>query len=324
MTQGARRATVSGMLTNSLEAAVAARSAAPPPAIVARGLRKAYGGVTALDGVDLTVRRGEVLALLGPNGAGKTTLVEILEGHREADAGEVDVLGFDPARRERAFRERIGIVLQDAALERELTVHETIELFAAPYPDPLPADEVAELVGLTEKLHARTRTLSGGQRRRLDVAVGIAGDPELVFLDEPTTGFDPAARRQSWELIAGLRARGRTILLTTHYMEEAQRLADRVAVLSDGRLIAVAAPDELGGDENTLVTFRLPPGVLAADLPVAVDGHGPEVELRTTTPTRDLAPLLSWAAVRGFELEGLTVSRPTLEDVYLELTEEAA
>ena len=325
MTHGARRATVSGMLTNSLEAAVAARSAAPPPAIVARGLRKAYGGVTALDGVDLTVRRGEVLALLGPNGAGKTTLVEILEGHREADAGEVDVLGFDPARRERAFRERIGIVLQDAALERELTVHETIELFAAPYPDPLPADEVAELVGLTEKLHARTRTLSGGQRRRLDVAVGIAGDPELVFLDEPTTGFDPAARRQSWELIAGLRARGRTILLTTHYMEEAQRLADRVAVLAEGRLIAVAAPDELGGDDETaLVSFRLPPGVDAADLPVAVDGRGPEVELRTTTPTRDLAPLLSWAAVRGYELEGLTVSRPTLEDVYLKLTEEAA
>jgi len=324
MTHGARRATVSVMLTNSLEAAVAARSAAPPPAIVARGLRKAYGGVTALDGVDLTVRRGEVLALLGPNGAGKTTLVEILEGHREADAGEVDVLGFDPARRERAFRERIGIVLQDAALERELTVHETIELYAAPYPEPLPADEVAELVGLTEKLHARTSTLSGGQRRRLDVAVGIAGDPELVFLDEPTTGFDPAARRQSWELIAGLRARGRTILLTTHYMEEAQRLADRVAVIADGRLIAVAAPDELGGDENTLVTFRLPPGVEVADLPVAVDGHGPEVELRTTTPTRDLAPLLSWAAVRGYELEGLTVSRPTLEDVYLELTEEAA
>ena len=325
MTVGALRATVSDMLTNSLEAAVAARSAAPPPAIVARGLRKSYAGVTALDGVDLTVRRGEVLALLGPNGAGKTTLVEILEGHREADAGEVDVLGFDPARRERAFRERIGIVLQDAALERELTVLETIELYAAPYPDPLPADEVTELVGLTDKLHARTRTLSGGQRRRLDVAVGIAGDPELVFLDEPTTGFDPAARRQSWELIAGLRARGRTILLTTHYMEEAQRLADRVAVIADGRVIAEAAPDELGGDEEAaLVTFRLPPGAHAADLPVAVDGHGPEVELRTTTPTRDLAPLLSWAAVRGYELEGLTVSRPSLEHVYLKLTEEAA
>jgi ABC-2 type transport system ATP-binding protein len=308
------------MLTNSLEAAVAARAAPAAPAIQIRGVRKSYAGVTALDGVDLTVRRGEVLALLGPNGAGKTTLVEILEGHRDADAGEVDVLGFDPGRRERAFRERIGIVLQDAALERELTVREAIELFAAPYPDPLPAEEVAELVGLGERLNVRTRALSGGQRRRLDVAVGIAGDPELIFLDEPTTGFDPAARRQSWELIAGLRARGRTILLTTHYMEEAQRLADRVAVLAAGRLIALAAPDELGGEEKALVTFRLPDGVDVADLPVVVDGIGPEVSIRTATPTRDLAPLLSWAAVRGYELEGLTVSRPTLEDVYLELT----
>jgi ABC-2 type transport system ATP-binding protein len=319
MTRRTWRATVSSMLTNSLEAAVAARSTAPP-AIAVRGIRKSYGGVVALDGVDLTVRRGEVLALLGPNGAGKTTLVEILEGHRNADAGDVDVLGFDPARRERAFRERIGIVLQDAALEPELTVREAIELFAAPYPDPLPADEVAELVGLGERLNVRTRALSGGQRRRLDVAVGIAGDPELIFLDEPTTGFDPAARRQSWELIASLRARGRTILLTTHYMEEAQRLADRVAVLAEGRLIALAAPEDLGGEAAALVTFRLPEGVSVADLPVSVDGPGPEVTLRTATPTRDLAPLLSWAAVRGYELEGLTVSRPSLEDVYLELT----
>jgi ABC-2 type transport system ATP-binding protein len=324
MTERGVRATVSGMLTNSLEAAVAMRSAAAPPAIEVRGVRKAYGGVTALDGVDLEVRRGEVLALLGPNGAGKTTLVEILEGHRRADDGEVSVLGFDPARRERAFRERIGIVLQDAALESELTVREAIELFAAPYPGPLPAEAGAELGGLGDRLDARTRTLSGGQRRRLDVAVGIAGDPELIFLDEPTTGFDPAARRQSWELIAGLRARGRTILLTTHYMEEAQRLADRVAVMADGRLIAVAAPDELGGDEEALVTFRLPEGVAAGDLPVPVAGPGPEVSLRTATPTADLAPLLSWAAVRSYELEGLTVSRPSLEDVYLKLTEEAA
>ncbi len=324
MTRDAPAAIVSVMLTNSLEAAVAARSAAPAPAIEVRGVRKSYDGVTALDGVDLTVRRGEVLALLGPNGAGKTTLVEILEGHRSADAGTVDVLGFDPARRERALRERIGIVLQDAALEQELTVREAIALFAASYPDPLPADEVAELVGLGAKLDARTRTLSGGQRRRLDVAVGIAGDPELIFLDEPTTGFDPAARRQAWELVEELRARGRTILLTTHYMEEAQRLADRVAVLADGRLIAVAAPDELGGEEAALVSFRLPDGVEPADLPVEVYGRGPEVGFRTATPTRDLAPLLSWAAVRGYELEGLTVSRPSLEDVYLKLTEEAA
>jgi ABC-2 type transport system ATP-binding protein len=319
MTRRRRRGTVSAMLTNSLEAAVAMR-AAETPAIEARGVRKAYGGVNALDGVDLEVRRGEVLALLGPNGAGKTTLVEILEGHRRADAGAVDVLGYDPSRRERGFRERIGIVLQEAALERELTVREAIELFAAPYPHPLAADEVAHMVGLGDRLDARTRTLSGGQRRRLDVAVGIAGDPELIFLDEPTTGFDPAARRQSWELIAGLRARGRTILLTTHYMEEAQRLADRVAVIADGRLIAVAAPDELGGEESALVTFRLPPDVDVTDLPVAVEGPGPEVVLRTATPTRDLAPLLSWAAVRGYELEGLTVTRPSLEDTYLELT----
>ena len=320
MTRRPARATVSGMLTNSLEAAVVARSAASAPAIQIRGVRKSYGGVKALDGVDLTVRRGEVLALLGPNGAGKTTLVEILEGHRTAEAGTVDVLGFDPARRERAFRQRIGVVLQDAALEQDLTVREAIELFGAPYPSPFPPVAVAELVGLGDRLNARTRTLSGGQRRRLDVAVGIAGDPELIFLDEPTTGFDPAARRQSWELIAGLRARGRTILLTTHYMEEAQRLADRVAVLAGGRLIAIAAPEELGRDDATLVTFRLPEGVDAADLPVAVDGTGPEVSLRTATPTRDLAPLLSWAAVRGYELERLTVSRPSLEDVYLELT----
>ena len=316
MTRRPRRAIVSAMLTNSLEAAVAMRSAV---AIEVRGVRKAYGAVTALDGVDLTVRRGEVLAVLGPNGAGKTTLVEILEGHRRADAGAVRALGFDPARRERAFRERIGIVLQDAALEQELTVREAIELFAAAYPQPLPAEEVAELVGLGDRLEARTRTLSGGQRRRLDVAVGIAGDPELIFLDEPTTGFDPAARRQSWELIAGLRDRGRTILLTTHYMEEAQRLADRVAVLAGGRLIADATPGALRS-EASLVTFRLPAGVSAADLPVAVEGSGPEVALRTATPTRDLAPLLSWAAVRGYELEALTVSRPSLEDIYLELT----
>jgi ABC-2 type transport system ATP-binding protein len=305
------------MLTNSLEAAVAMRSATSDPAIEIRGVRKAYGGVTALDGVDLTVQRGEVLALLGPNGAGKTTLVEILEGHRRADAGDVRVLGFDPAQRERAFRQRIGIVLQDAALERELTVREAIELFAAPYPRPLPADEVAQLVGLGDRLDTRAHKLSGGQRRRLDVAVGIAGDPELIFLDEPTTGFDPAARRQSWELIAGLRARGRTILLTTHYMDEAQRLADRVAVLAEGRLIALAAPDALGREE-TIVSFRLPEGLAADDLPIAADGR--EVSFRTATPTADLAPLLSWAAVRGYELEDLTVSRPSLEDVYLELT----
>jgi ABC-2 type transport system ATP-binding protein len=265
-----------------------------------------------------------VLAVLGPNGAGKTTLVEILEGHRSADAGEVSVLGFDPGRRERAFRERIGIVLQEAALDSLLTVREAIELYGAPYPSPRPAAEVAELVGLTDKLDARANTLSGGQRRRLDLALGIGGDPELVFLDEPTTGFDPAARRQSWELIGGLRALGKTILLTTHYMEEAQRLADRVVVIAGGRVIAEGAPDALGRDGSTLVTFELPEGLDPAPLPVGAERRGRAVSFRTAAPTRDLAPLLSWAAVRGFELEGLTVTRPTLEDVYLQLTQEPA
>ncbi len=293
-------------------------------AIQVRGVRKAYGAVQALDGIDLDIQHGEVLAVLGPNGAGKTTLVEILEGHRSADEGEVRVLGFDPARHERAFRERIGIVLQDQALEAELTVGEAIGLFAAAYPHPRPAEEVAALVGLDDRMDARSGTLSGGQRRRLDLAIGIAGDPELVFLDEPTTGFDPAARRQSWDLIAGLRAAGRTIVLTTHYMDEAQRLADRVAVIAGGRVIAVGAPDTLRTADETVVTFRVPDGVDPSDVPAPSGPRGRTISFRTATPTADLAPLLSWAAVRGVELENLTVSRPSLEDVYLKLTEDAA
>ena len=244
----ADRDDIEGMITNSLEvAATAAAADAAEPAIEVRGVRKSYdGGVQALDGVDLTVRRGEVLAVLGPNGAGKTTLVEILEGHRSADAGEVRVLGFDPGRRERAFRERIGIVLQEGAVDAKLTVREAVELYSAAYPSPRPAGEVVDLVGLGAVAGARAETLSGGQRRRLDLALGIGGDPELLFLDEPTTGFDPAARRQSWELIAGLRSLGKTILLTTHYMDEAQHLADRVVVIADGRVIAEGTPDSLG------------------------------------------------------------------------------
>jgi ABC-2 type transport system ATP-binding protein len=319
MTDGRRCATVSAMIANLRAAAVAEETA-----VRVRGVRKAYDGVQALDGVDLEVRRGEVLALLGPNGAGKTTLVEILEGHRSADEGEVDVLGFDPGRRERAFRERIGIVLQDAAVEPRLTVREMLELYAAPYPHPRPPEEVAGLVGLGDRLGARTNTLSGGQRRRLDVAVGICGDPELVFLDEPTTGFDPAARRRSWQLIRDLRALGTTILLTSHYMEEAQQLADRVVVIAGGRLIADGTPDALGRDHATVVAFRIPDGLDVPQLPAGAELRGRVVTLRTATPTRDLAPLLSWASVRGAELERLTVSRPTLEDVYLQLTEEAA
>jgi ABC-2 type transport system ATP-binding protein len=312
MTRGRRVPILSSMVTNSLEAAAVARVAAPgaPPAIRAAGVRKAYDGVPALDGVDLTLRRGELLALLGPNGAGKTTLLEILEGHRRADAGEVSVLGHDPALRERGLRERIGIVLQEEGLDPNVTVREAVELYGAAYPAPSPPDEVLELVGLADRAGARAASLSGGQRRRLDLALGLAGDPELIFLDEPTTGFDPGARRRSWELIARLRALGKTILLTTHYMEEAQALADRVVVLAGGRVVAEGTPESLAAAAGeAIVSYRA----------------GGRVErLRTATPTADLLPLLSAAAERGEELEGLTVTRPSLEDVYLQLTEEPA
>ena len=276
-------------------------------AIEVSGVRRAYGPVQALDGVDLTVRRGELLALLGPNGAGKTTLVEILEGHRVADSGRVDVLGHDPARRQRAFLERIGIVLQEEGLDPNLNVGEAVALYSAAYPNPRPVDEVLELVGLAGRAGDRAATMSGGQRRRLDLALGIAGDPEILFLDEPTTGFDPSARRHAWDVINGLRELGKTILLTTHYMEEAQVLADRVVVLNGGRVIAEGTPDTLGGGGESIVSYRL---------------DGRIVRFTTTTPTKDLASILAAAAERGEELEGLTVTRPSLEDVYLELTED--
>ena len=311
MTFAASRPILSNMITNSPEAAeVIRREAAAEPAIRVRGLRKSYGEQRALDGVDLTVRRGELLALLGPNGAGKTTLVEILEGHRRPDSGEARVLGFDPGRREREYRSRIGIVLQEEGLDPNIGVREAIELYGAAYPSPRPADEVLELVGLADRADARASKLSGGQRRRLDLALGIAGDPEVLFLDEPTTGFDPAARRHSWEVISGLRALGKTILLTTHYMDEAQALADRVVVLGRGRVIAEGTPSSLAAAAGeAVVSYR----------------SGSEiVRFRTATPTADLAPILSAAAERGEELEGLTVTRPTLEDVYLQLTEESA
>ena len=291
-------------------------------AVRVRGLRKAYGELQALDGVDLTVARGEVLALLGPNGAGKTTLVEILEGHRRADAGSVSVLGHDPGKRERQLRARIGIVLQEAGLDPLIGVKEALELYGAAYPHPRDATELLELVGLGDRAHARAADLSGGQRRRLDLALGLVGDPDLIFLDEPTTGFDPSARRHSWETIANLRNLGKSILLTTHYMEEAQRLADRVVVLAQGRVVAEGTPEDLGRGE-TVVGFRLPAYHRSLPLPDGAHvGHG-HVELRTARPTRDLAPVLEWAAQRGMELEGLTVTRPTLEDVYLDLTEAA-
>jgi ABC-2 type transport system ATP-binding protein len=297
---------------------------APDTAVVVRGLRKRYGSVEALAGVDLEIRRGEVFGLLGPNGAGKTTLVEILEGHRRRDAGEVSVLDFDPGDNQRELRERIGIVLQEEGIDAVLTVREAVELYSSPYPRPRDPDECISLVGLEEKTNARVETLSGGQRRRLDLALGIAGDPELLFLDEPTTGFDPSARRAAWEVIAGLRMLGKTILLTTHYMDEAQNLADRVAVIAAGQIVAEGRPDTLAGRDvgAAVVSFRLPAGLTWDEVPLpdAAEHSDGRVRFSTQTPTRDLAPLVTWANGRGVELEGLTITRPSLEDVYLELT----
>jgi ABC-2 type transport system ATP-binding protein len=267
------------------------------------GLRKRYGEVTAVGGVDLEIRRGEVFALLGPNGAGKTTTVEILEGYRHRDGGTVRVLGEDPEHAGRAWRARIGIVLQLTAEGPELTVHEMVGQFAALYPRPRDPDEVIGLVGLTGKAGSRLQKLSGGQLRRLDVALGIVGDPELLFLDEPTTGFDPEARRQFWKLISGLSSGGVTILLTTHYLDEAEALADRVAVISGGRIRATGTPAGIGGRAGRAATV----GWLADDGPRRV---------QTDEPTRAVAEL---GARFGGEVPGLTVTRPTLEDIYLEL-----
>ncbi|MFC4058196.1 ABC transporter ATP-binding protein [Planomonospora corallina] len=296
-------------------------------AVIVDGLRKHYGPLHAVDGVSFTVAEGEVFALLGPNGAGKTTVVEILEGHRDRDGGAVSVLGLDPATGGRAYRERIGIVLQEAGFEEEFTVAELVRLYAGFYPHPRRPDEVIEQVGLADKQDARVRTLSGGQKRRLDLALGLVGRPELLFLDEPTTGFDPSARHRAWELIDGLRALGTTILLTTHYMDEAQHLADRVAVLRQGRLVAVGAPDTLGGSgRGSVLSFQLPEGTTPADLPVlsgTVEAHGAAVAVRTGQPARDMHTLTGWALERGAELTSLTLSRPSLEDVYLDLIEEA-
>ena len=293
-------------------------------AVSVRGLRKSYGTVDAVAGIDLEIAHGEVFGLLGPNGAGKTSTVEILEGHRRRTGGEVSVLGFDPGKRERAFRERIGIVLQEGGVEPAFTVREALEIYGASYPSPRPADEIIDLVGLGEKRDARTETLSGGQRRRLDLALGIVGDPELIFLDEPTTGFDPSARRRSWDLIENLKSLGKTILLTTHYMDEAQNLADRVAVIAKGAIIAQGSPESIAGRDHAAanVSFFLPDGLARRDLPLpaGADGSDRQVVFQTTAPTADLAPILTAAARRGVELGGLSVSLPSLEDVYLGLT----
>ncbi|MFE5329473.1 ABC transporter ATP-binding protein [Embleya sp. NPDC056575] len=272
-------------------------------AIRVRGLRRAYGGHRAVDGLDLDVRRGEIFALLGPNGAGKTTTTEILEGYRSRDAGEVAVLGVDPARAGSRWRARIGIVLQESADVSGLTVRESVRHFAHYYPRPRDPDEVIEAVGLTDRRDTRAGALSGGQRRRLDVALGILGGPELLFLDEPTTGFDPEVRRRFWALIAGLRAAGTTILLTTHYLDEAEHLADRVGVIRAGRVVDVDTPERLGGRHLARSVLRWR------------DAEGTH-ELATAEPTADVARL---AARFGGEVPELTVTRPSLEDVYLDL-----
>jgi len=278
----------------------------PAAAISVHGLRKCYGDYEAVRGISFEIREGEVFGLLGPNGAGKTTTIEILEGYRPRDAGEVDVLGFDPGRAGPAFRERIGVVLQQSQLWPTITVAETHRMFAGYYDRPRDVDEVIKLVGLDEKRDARVKTLSGGQKRRLDLGVALVGDPDLVFLDEPTTGFDPAARRAAWDMIRALRSLGKTILLTTHYLDEAEQLADRVAVLREGQIIREGTPAELtGGTNETEVRYRQ-------------DGH--EVVIHTTEPTRLLQELTAAALAEGREVEGLQVRRPTLEDVYLSLT----
>ena len=274
-------------------------------AISVTDLSKSYGDFQALRGISFDIHEGEVFGLLGPNGAGKTTTVEILEGYRRRDSGSIEVLGFDPQRFELGFRERIGVVLQQSQLLPNLTVGETHRIFAGYYERPRDVDEVIALVGLADKRDARVRTLSGGQKRRLDLGLALVGDPDLVFLDEPTTGFDPAARRIAWEMIRSLRSLGKTVLLTTHYLDEAQELCDRVAVLREGLIVRIGTPAELRGTSlETEIRYRR---------------DGQDVVVRTAEPTRVLHELTAEALAAGAELEGLEVRRPTLEDVYLEL-----
>ncbi len=302
----------------------------PQPVISIEGLHKSYGEVEAVRGVDLRVEAGEIFAVVGPNGAGKTTTLEILEGYLSRDSGRVEVLGVDPAEPTPAWRERIGIVLQDTALETLLSVRESLELYAGYYSAPRPVDEVIELVGLAGEADRRAGRLSGGQKRRLDVGIALVGDPDLLFLDEPTTGFDPSARRQAWQMVAGLRDLGKTVLLTTHYMEEAQFLADRVAVINRGVVVADDTPERLGDRESlpTRISFQLPAagpspeglGIEGMEVEPGTRGESPRATFESTSPTTDLARLTSWAVKAGIELESLEVRRPTLEDVYLDLT----
>jgi len=297
----------------------------PKPAISVRGLRKSYGQLEAVRGIDLDIQNGEVFALLGPNGAGKTTTVEILEGHRKRSAGEVSVLGHDPERNERALKERVGIVLQEAGVEPYLTVAETIELYRGYYPNPLAVGHVLEVVGLTEQRNTRVRRLSGGQTRRLDVGVGLAGNPDLLFLDEPTTGFDPAARRNAWQMIRNLRDLGKTILLTTHYLDEAEHLADRVAIMDKGVIVASGSPEELiAGESHSTIRFRIAGDfALPPDLAALASIGESRMTIATSKPTKTLYELLRWAHEQRVELEELSLSRPSLEDVYLKVVAHA-
>jgi ABC-2 type transport system ATP-binding protein len=300
-------------------------------AISIKGLKKSYDNFEAVKGIDLTVAHGEVFAILGPNGAGKTTTVEILEGYRKRSAGEVSVLGVDPQNATREWRNRLGIVLQDCEMQALLTVRESLEMYAGYYRNPRDVAETIELTGLGAKADARAGKLSGGQKRRLDVALALIGDPDLIFLDEPTTGFDPEARREAWTAISSMRELGKTIVLTTHYMEEAQNLADRVAVFARGEIVAEGTPEMIGGRDElpTRIQFKLPTRIAASDLPLdfrsgAETGEGGSiVTVETKSPTRTLNELTEWAMERAVELEELSVNRPSLEDIYLQLTRAA-
>jgi ABC-2 type transport system ATP-binding protein len=308
-----------------LDSAPSPGHSAEEPAVKVKALSKRYGDLEVVRGIDLTVQVGEVYAFLGPNGAGKSTTVEILEGYRRRSGGTVSVLGSDPAEPSLAWRARIGVVLQASKMPAELTVLELVERYAGFYPHPRGVEQTIEIVGLVDKRRSRAAKLSGGQLRRLDVALAIVGDPELLFLDEPTTGLDPAARHETWQLIRGLRDLGKTVFLTTHFMDEAQALADRVAVIVAGKIVAEGSPDTIAGRDTAPVeiTFRRPPGTeppISAGTSVQVQSVEDHMMITTTDPVHDLGLLLDWARLQGVDLAGLEVRRPSLEEMYLKLT----